>query len=358
MLFYQFINSGYWELALNTRGDEWDKAFDRAMLSAFHPELFYPEVLIPEAIILLLLGSMQLIIMKWHVKNENVNNKFDQIMMLLTVSIIFFIIIFIPLFIIVHDFYGRYSVFDPLFGIIVALIDICLSIRLLLYLKKIEEHREKNTTKNIKPTRRLLHPNVLNYRLITAFFVVLILILLIVIIPYGRITPRTYQSVYWEDSNSLSKTALPGMNVSFNLILESKGGRSISKYVIVGFDEVGLEEEVKGNWSISPKCVTVRPDERKTITFTNYIQENSTEDDNYYRFVFIELNERGYVVAMNKECFTEITNDTNEYNASQSNSISSPWQHVSSGVGRSSLNVKLAELAIITFLTWILTLKN
>jgi hypothetical protein len=234
-----------------------------------------------------------------------------------------------------------------------ALIVIFLSIYLLLYLKKIEEQHDKNTIRNIKRTKMLLHPNVLNYRLITVFFIVLILITLIVIIPYGKITPRTYQSVYWEDNNSLYKTALPGMNVTFKLILESKEGRSISKYVIVGFDEVGLDEEVKGNWTISPKQIIVQPDERKTITFTNYIRQNTTEDDNYYRFVFIELNEIGYVMAMNMECFTEITNETSEYNESQSNSISSPLQHVNSGVGRSRLNVKLLELTIITFLTWI-----
>ena len=137
------------------------------------------------------------------------------------------------------------------------------------------------------------------------------------------------------------------MNATINLTAEVEDGPGTIAIAIIG-------EPSNGNWSVSPRKVTVGPNERKTITFTNYVPQNATWGNRYvFNFQLVEIDERGPYSSMSQSVSIRVTHDINEYHASQSALNSTPPRIVSGGRFRQSMYYMLINLAIIFFLGWI-----
>lgn len=496
MLLYQSLDYwSYWS------GSESMEAID----TAFDPDLFHPEVFIPTGILLLLTGSVLLYVLRWQVRYRSENKRIDFLSFWMAICNVILFLVFFLGFIVVHELYGRYSVFNPLFGIVMTLVFIIVSGYVLILLHRIQNHKfsrssgeppphqkrspdkvklirkipfghligipiflgllllgfqskevwifiamtvigisfwinlyffinkinqvdfywfwiyicvmvfifmlfvvgalgssmtvillsimvgllllfnlisascnlflyadkakndneindasRRKPAKEIKQSQRLLSPQVLNYRIITAFLLGIALIYLSMFFIMYRNVPSTSYYIYWEYndrslqySDNPEKIALPGVNVSYNLILESKRGVVTSKLVVVANDD-----EVEGNWSVNPKEVTLKPNERKTINFTNYVPRNAeTWEKHYYEFFLIHIEEDGPKgeTPRSYRCTTSITNDTHVYNVYHLEAKKSSPPMYSDGTSSSKLYSTMFELSFLTYFTWIST---
>ncbi|UCG70936.1 MAG: hypothetical protein JSV09_08045 [Thermoplasmata archaeon] len=337
MLFYQHVRLLYliFQQRLNP---QW------TYTSEFQPELFHPEVFIPEIIILLLLGTILLYVLKWRVKNGIEDKYVDRISLWLTIWTFVFIMLFTIGFIIAHEFFGRYEILGPAFGILSAVVVICGSIYVIVYLYKSNSIEDRSHLRNDMSQKKLLDNRVLNYKLVTIIFLGLALISFFMTFVLAQIVPLTPCSASLE----AEKVALPGMNVTFNLTVEVGDGPGTTQIVVI-------ETSSSGNWSVSPSEIIVGPNERKSITFTNYVPQNATENIQYsYHFMVNEIGERGPNSEFGESIVTRVTDDIDEYYASQTTPDTTTIFSIPIVGFQQSIQEIMIDLAIIIFLTWVI----
>ncbi len=301
MLFYQYLNLLKIQLINGVNIEE------DIMFSAFHPELFYPEIFIPQGVILVILGFVLLFILRWQVRNENENKRINTLSIWLIIPILIFIGIFMGGLILGYYFLGKYGIISPLSGMITAIIVVSCSIYILVYVNKTKRNKSEGFVGNKKPPTRLLTNNVLNYLVITIF---LFHIFIFSFIPMF-FEPGTVLVYDWEDGPWTTKVALPGMNVSYNLTLGSQDGPATFIFLI-------SDNDIRGNWSVSSKEITVKPNEKKIITFINYVPEDVPEGYYYYGFYLIYMTNHGPGGGWGVNIVTEVTHNISYYNESQS----------------------------------------
>ncbi len=334
MLFYRYY------FYFKRLGSEW--------ISAFHPELYYPIIFIPEGLILLMLGIILLFISRWQVRNEINNKNLNSITKWLIVLIIIFVVIFIVGLVIGSYIHGSYALFGPWFGLILLPFIIFLSFYIFHRISKMNGIKNEIPDKSNKTNKKLLDSKDVDYVTITT---ILLVVCIVSPIPVFLHEPVTSYCYYWEDSWD-HKVALPGMNVTYNLTFEHHEGDSNFKCAIVEMDD-GIEgnwDDIDGNWSISSKEVIVKPNEKKTIIFTNFIPSDTPPFESYsYHFYLVEIGDNGPNSGGTWSVSTFVTHNVSYYNDSQQ-SGASVWRNW--GVSSPSFEF-FGLLTVLTFIAWI-----
>ena len=310
----------------------------------FQRELFHPEIFIPEMIILFIMGFLILHMLKWQVKKENDNEKVQTLLLWYSIWAFIFIILFIPGFIIAHDFFGRYSLLGSGFGIVALIVVSISSIFIILYLRKIGKDKLQKEQKD-KQLRKLLNNRVLNYDFIMIFMFGLALVSLFVFFILEEVTPYTSYRITWEEEFNEDRLGLPGTNLTINMTVEIIEGPGAIGVSIVENENRSWNNR---NWNVSPQTVVVRHNEVKTITFTCTIPQNAPENSFYsYSGSLIDFEELQPISSTGTSIECTVTHDIDEYNEAQSRleSSSSLWR--TGGATQISISMQMIELAII-----------
>lgn len=340
MIFYQYVHHWDFERIHSEAYPDHPE-----ILTAFNPEFFHPEIFIPEGMILLMLGFVLLYVLKLQIRNNNKQLKY--IMVGLIVSILFFSIFFIIGHVLTLDHLGRWDVINPLIGIIVAIIVICTLIFLLIFVNKLTSRFDKPSGINDELPKNLVNNKVMDYKVITALLFATCVVTFSIMPIFDLIAPSSSFTVYWEDGSPY-KVVLPGMNASFNLTFEWKGGAGTGTV-----KEVIVETGRTGNWSISSTEVVIKPNEKKTITFTNYIPINATEGYYYFRYWRVGVTDQGITGFGGNSITTEVTLDMDYYNTSQPPSNKTFWKPSGDGARVSQCYDIFTPLIILPFFAWI-----
>jgi heme/copper-type cytochrome/quinol oxidase subunit 2 len=341
MLFYQHIRIDdiIFRQRLNTRWEHYSYAVQ--------PKIFYPEIFIPQIIILLSMGSILLYFLMQQIKYGS-DKKYINIITVWFIScILFFVLIFIVGLIIMHELYGEWSVIDPLLSIILGFFVIIISVFLFIFIYKYNFKNDKIPKRNFNPPKKFIDNNTINYKILTVILLGIVIISFFMFFILASIHPWTDQTIYWEDQRWPEGTVLPGMNISYNLIIERNDALRKPEIIIHEYSN-------DGNWTINTKITESGPILRKTITFTNFVPINTTKNRFDYSFELIVMNERGPSEAMKEGITTFVTYDINEYNSSQLSSDTSPPAIISMGSFRSTIYESLMDYAIITFSFWMI----
>lgn len=312
------------------------------------PEIFHPEIFIPGGIILLILGLVLLLILRLQITGTK-NKQLDYLSICLMGWILFFIVIFIAGNIMVHFYSGRYEVLNPTFLMIGAFTSICISISILFYVNKIT-NKERITSGNFNPPRKLLDYRVLDYGFVLIFLLGICLASFYMVPALSHNTEPTHYHIYWENGRDPEKVVLPGMTASYHLVVETSGGTTSFKVHIIEINR-------KGNWSVSSEELIVKPNEKKIINFTNYVSPDATEDEYYFRFWVVYSN-----IFETELVQTYATLDMDWYNSSQTTNPSFFALNSSGTISSHSDEPIVGQLVLITFIVLIvitvLFLKN
>lgn len=349
MLYSQYPYSGflrYERYASSDILDDVNITSEDAKLLTPDSELNHPEIFIPQIIVLMVLGIALLLILKKGTKSGTNSENINGLARIVSICIALFIVLFFFGMMYANDFLGRYSLLDPLFGIFAAGFAVTSLIYIFYRIKSMDD-KSNVDDENHRPPRKLMDHNAINYGGFTVLFIILGVVVFLIMVNIGEAAPISEISVYWENGESPYGSALPGMNVTYNLTIESRGGVATTRFALV---ELG----VKGNWSINTKEIILRPDEKKNFSFTNYVPENASDGDTYgYAFYFIELDEIGPCLRTKYGCSTSVTNSTVEYWARQSGRKHFIWANLHTGGYNESINMKLLDMLIIIFFAWI-----
>lgn len=308
MLFHQYLIKYKRELLGGGGGSELYKA----TISTFQPTIFHPEIFIPQSIILLLLGSILIYLLKLQVRNDTERNSYDTIIKYLTIINAIFCGVFILGLIFGYSIYGTYGIVHPLLGIVLVII-VSLGSLLIVVLTKRMRNYVENPEEFPNKAKKLIDYKLLDFRVITAF---LILLVFVSTWPVFFIHTSTIQYIYWENESYQNIYVFPGTNVSYNLTVVSQDGPDTLTYYIVE-----IENRTTGNWEVNPRKVVVRPNEKKNITFTNFVPLNATIGTQYtFRFYLINSDDSGIGSGGSESIGTQVTLNRNLINASQNTS--------------------------------------
>jgi hypothetical protein len=349
MLFHQYLNKYKRELL---GGGGYSETY-KAKMSTFQPEIFHPEIFIPQTIILILLGSILIYLLKSQVRNNTERIGYDTIIKYLTIINAIFCGIFILGLIFGYSIYGTYGIVHPLLGIVLVIIVSLGSLFIFVLIKRIRrnvEHPEEFQNK----TKKLIDYKLLDFRVITAFLLAMVFVSPL---PIFFIHTSTIQYIYWENDSYKNIYVFPGTNVSYNLTVVSQDGPDTLTYHIVE-----IENWTTGNWEVNPRKVVVRPNEKKNITFTNFVPLNATIGTHYtFRFYLIDSDDSGIGSGGSESIGTQVTLNRTLINASQNTSseesprinryFNAPSSFKEVMIRYSFLSI-LAYLVILTLFEW------
>jgi uncharacterized membrane protein YidH (DUF202 family) len=344
LIFYQYIEFYFIRGGLGA-----DRDFTKLWISGIPPEIFHPGIFIPQGLIFLLLGGNLVYVVKKKI-NFNLDEKlFNRISSIIMILIISFVMVFLIGLMLGRILLGSYGVVNSLISIVIMILIIIITILIYLYVNKNinfpnKERHKEGLSKNLTDYR------ILNYKIISLFMAFLFILAIILLFVFAYIAPTSYQSVYWENEESPNKVVLPGMNVTYNLYVENREGSNTNIFVIME-----MNNGVEGNWSVNAKKITLKPNEVKAFTFTNYIPQNASDGERYHYTFFIgDGDDSGLSTLATEGISTEVTRNLAEYYFYQAHPSTTPPAVVwSGGVKSSSFYGIMSRLASITFLTWI-----
>lgn len=333
MIFYQYV--AYYELS----------QYPTHMLQTFNPTLFYPEIFIPEGIMLIALGFTLFFIFKMQIKIPIRNKTLDY----LSIGLVSIIMILIFVFIVGHNilryYHYTYEILDPQFLIISTTIVIVFSIIILNNLKRISRNEEKSPEHKEITSKQIIHKSIINFTIVTIFFLIIIINSLFIGIYF-------FQGSYGEHTISKNdflisdQVVLPGMNATYHFIIESEGGSGSSTYVVI-------EKHKIGNWTVNMFEVEIKPNERKVITFTNQVPEDSSEKENTYIFSLIWMTDSGpKSKGSDQSLITYVTHDEDYFNFSQSSESNMTPYSYSGGPSSTFSKDLLFPFAAWLFIVW------